>query len=196
MNKINNIQFRIIKQKQFLDLIVSLHKTTFKNVFSGQLGKSFLKYYYTQVFKRGFVIACFNGDEIIGFVSGILDETKLLDFRLVFYLVKAFFMNFFKREFHLNFIRYIKRKLIIKDQKYKTELLSIIIKPEHRGNGFGRKLIIEFDKCLQSQDIKCYKLFTDTNYSTGHFLYDKMDFVLKQEVDLYGLNFRMYIRNL
>ncbi|MBN1414681.1 MAG: GNAT family N-acetyltransferase [Bacteroidales bacterium] len=191
-------EYNIIRltESDYLDTIVDLHRDAFKNVLSGQIGRRFLRYYYKTVLKNDVIYACFLGTELAGFISGTENEKRLTTGRYYLHAVTGVLSNFYHPCLYLSLCRHIKRLKAFDDAGIKSELLSVVVHPDYRGKGIGVSLVNELEKYFEEKKVGIYKVYTDTLYSTGYKLYEKLGFVLFKEVNLYGLPFRMYTKTI
>lgn len=181
----------------YLDAIVDFHIMAFKNVLSGQIGKLFLKKYYKSILDGGVIYVCLdNKNKLIGFISGIIDESRLITTGYYFYSILGMLTHFYSPALLMCILRHVKRLRSFKEVEIKSELLSVVVADNMRGQGIGQNLVVELEKYFIENQVKNYKVYTDTKYSTGYKLYEKLGFTLYKEVDLYSLSFRMYIKKL
>ncbi len=164
----------------------------FRGVLSGQIGRRFLKFYYKRIIEKGVIFAWLDGDTVYGFVSGIDDDKKLNSVSYYIFALKGIIIHFCQSGLYLSLIRHRKRMQSFNRITIRPELLSIAVDEAMRGKGIGMKLVGALEDYFRTRNISAYKVYTDTVFSTGFRLYEKMNFVLEKEVDLYGLPFRLY----
>ena len=191
-------EYKVIRitDERFLDVIVELHLEAFKYVLSGQIGKTFLRKYYKSILDKGFIYGVITKEQIVGFVSGIINESELSDLKYYFWAGFGILSHLFSFTLIRSLFRHFKRLKSFRDVELKSELLSIAVSETMRGKGIGISLVKALEKFFSECKVDSYKVFTDTKYSTGYKLYEKLGFQLFREVDLYGLPFRMYISNI
>ena len=175
--------------------IVKMHKFAFSNVLSGQIGKKFLKNYYKCIIKKGFIFGCFSNNHLVGFISGIIDEDNLYNIKFYLYAIWGIITHIYSIKVVINLFRYIKRTINLFNENCKSELLSIVVLDDYRGKGIGKQLVKVFDDYMIKNGIEIYKVFTDMEFSSGYWLYDKLGFSLHRELNLFGLTLRMYLSN-
>jgi GNAT superfamily N-acetyltransferase len=185
-----------IEDIRYLDEIVALHINAFRGVLSGQTGRSFLKYYYKRIFKKGFIYGKITDDRLSGFVSGIVDDGTLYDLKYYFWAGLGILIHIYSPALIRSLFRHIKRMMTFRDIKIKSELLSIAVRDNMKGRGIGTSLVNALDDHFRERNIEIYKVYTDMIYSTGSQLYEKLGFELTREVNLFGLPIRLYIRKL
>ena len=185
-----------IKNYNYLKEIIELHKNEFSNVLSGQIGILFLKYYYKKIIKIGVIYGHFKNNELTGFISGVINEKKIYSLNYYLYAITGIILHFFEKKFILSLKRHLKRIRLFSDVEIDAELLSIIVKNKFRGQGIGKELIFTLDDYFKQYKVGKYKVYTDMNYSTGYKLYDKLNFELFKEENLFGLKLRMYVKNI
>jgi ribosomal protein S18 acetylase RimI-like enzyme len=196
MSKENSYSFRLLTPEDELDTIVRMHKTTFYNVISGQIGNEFLFYYYKLVVVKGFIFGCYKKNELLGFVAGTTNENELLNDKG---LSKKAFQGLLRNlspSLILSLLRHFKRGLHLKRINIHAELLSIITSEKLRGQGIGKVLLDKFDNYMISHNIKEYKVYTEINVSEGYKFYEKYGFSKLTEMNLFGLKARLYRKGL
>jgi GNAT superfamily N-acetyltransferase len=186
----------IIDDEQYLNDIVDLHITSFKNVLIGQLGKPFLLYYYQLIQKNGIIIGYVANNQLLGFISGIENEKQIGGFYYNLLVFWSIIKRFYKLSFIKNILKYIVRIFKTRKVNVHAELLSIVINAEHRKKGIGKKLVYALEKYFLSKNIFQYKVFTDLKYSTGSYLYENMGFTLIKTMNLLGLRTNLYLKQI
>ncbi|MBN2213294.1 MAG: GNAT family N-acetyltransferase [Bacteroidales bacterium] len=181
---------------KFLDEIVTLHLNAFRSVLSGQTGKHFLKCYYKNILKKGFVFVKITDGRLSGFIAGIEDDDLLYNIKYYFWAGFGIFTHIWSPALIRSLFRHIKRQRAFRDITIKPELLSIAVRDDMRGKGIGTSLVDALEKYFTEKHVQVYKVYTDMQYSKGSQLYEKLGFEFLREVDLFGLPFRLYVRNL
>ncbi len=181
---------------QYLNDIVALHINAFRGVLSGQTGKFFLRNFYRGILKKGFVFGAIADRKLSGFVSGIVDDDSLYDLKYYFCAGFGLLTHIYSPAVIRSLFRHLKRQLVFRDIKIKPELLSIAVRGDMRGQGIGTSLVNALESFFSERHIKAYKVYTDMRYSTGSRLYEKLGFEFFREVNLFGLPFRLYIKNI
>lgn len=185
-----------ITDSRYLDEIVALHIDAFRNVFSGQIGGIFLRYYYRSIFEKGMVYGKITDGRLSGFIAGIVDDRLLYDIKYYFWAAFGLLTHVCSPVVIRSLFRHFKRLQAFRDVIIIPELLSIAVRDDMRGKGIGTELINVLDNYFREKHIPFYKVYTDMLYSTGSQLYEKLGFELFREVDLYGLPFRLYVKDL
>lgn len=185
-----------IEDIRYLDEIVELHINAFRSVLSGQIGKFFLRSFYKRIFRKGFVFGKITDDRLSGFVSGIVDDGSLYDIKYYFWAGLGIFSHIYSPAVIRSLFRHIKRQVVFRDIKIKSELLSIAVRNDMRGRGIGNSLVKALENHFRERNVEVYKVYTDMLYSTGSQLYEKLGFEFFREVNLFGLPFRLYIKEL
>jgi GNAT superfamily N-acetyltransferase len=185
-----------ITDSRYLDEIVALHTDAFRNVFSGQIGEIFLRYYYRSLFEKGMVFGKITDGRLSGFIAGIVDDSLLYDIKYYFWAAFGLLTHVCSPAVIRSLIRHFKRLRAFRDVVIKPELSSIAVRNDMRGRGIGTELIDILDNDFREKHVLSYKVYTDMLYSTGSQLYEKLGFELFREVDLFGLPFRLYIKDL
>ena len=85
---------------------------------------------------------------------------------------------------------------MIKDSPNEAELLSMVVDPEYYRRGIGTELIQKYEEWLKSKSINNYKVYTDTRYSTGNMLYEKLGFKKAEDVCLFGTEYIKYVKDI
>ncbi len=195
----DNSKVTSLSNPEELRQVVELHKQSFKNVLIGQLGKIFLNYYYKKIWQspQGVILIYKEDGKVIGFISGLLNDQSFYNIEFYIRSLVGIFMNMFPKPIViLNLCRYIKRNIILRTHSLNSELLSIAVTEAYWGKGIGRSLVLAFDEYFKNRNVKIYKVFTDLNFSKGALLYEKLNFDLYKEMNLFGLTLRMYIRKI
>lgn len=185
-----------LSDTRYLNQIVKLHVHAFRGVLSGQIGYGFLYNYYKTILRKGCIFAYMNDQKVVGFISGTTDERLLNNFSFYWFAFLGMMIHIFRSSLYLSIRRHIKRLKNFKEINIYSELLSIAVDENQRGKGIGMKLVACLDDYFKSRDVFTYKVYTDTVFSTGYRLYEKLGFRLIKEVDLYNLPFRLYVKEL
>lgn len=185
-----------IEDSRYLNEIVELHINAFRSVLSGQIGRFFLRIFYTKVLTKGFVYGKITDDKLAGFISGIVDDGSFYDIKYYFCAGLGVFTHIYSPAVIKSLFRHIKRQLVFRNIHIKSELLSIAVRDDMRGRGIGTSLVKALENHFAERQVSVYKVYTDMLYSTGSQLYEKLGFKLSREVNLFGLPFRLYIKKL
>lgn len=194
-----NAEFRVNSlSNSHIDQIAILHQKAFPDVLIGQLGKRFTRYFYEKILyhENGIIIIYTENEKIQGFVAGVTEDNGFYDIKFYLNVMLGFVFNVFNPSIVLNLLRNIKKMITLRNDHYSSELLSLAVSSSCQGKGIGTKLVGLFDKHLKSRRVNVYQVFTDMNYSIGYKLYDKLNFILYKEMNLFGLTLRMYLRRL
>ena len=185
-------------REQDLKAVAAIHRQIFSTTLSGQLGERFLEEYYRKIkiSPGGIVIVCENKGQVIGFISGLSSKDNFLFpllIKNVWSILKelAVHPTIFK-----NIFRFIKRSLVLKEGKFNAELMALAVLEEYRGKGLASGLVARMEEFFVSKNVKEYKVFTDLKSSTGYGFYEKSGFRLFQEVDLLGVQARLYFKTI
>ncbi|EAR12273.1 hypothetical protein PI23P_06605 [Polaribacter irgensii 23-P] len=150
--------------------IAVIHLKTFKNFFLSSLGKSFLITYYTSCIKSKEAIsicAVDGNNRIIGFCFGSLlskgFHKKLIWSNLLPFTFQAISILFSKPKAIIRLITNLKKDANLEDDGDYSELLSIGVLVEKKGQGIGKGLIIAFEKECGKESVKKISLTTDFN---------------------------------
>jgi len=184
-----------------LERLAGMHQKAFKGLFSSDMGKGFLKGLYKNIIYSDagvcYAVRDPNTKKVVGFIAGTSNEKNLLptSFKIksVYNLLLAVLRN--PRTF-TNVLRYIKKTRISSGINTRAELISIALEEEYQGKGLGSELVKTLEAWLRAEGIEKYKVFTDTKYSKGHILYEKIDFRLEKKFDLFGIENRCYVKKL
>ena len=185
-----------LESRLYLDELVKLHSKTFKDVLSGQIGRHFLKYYYKRIIETGIIYAYVKNGSLCGFVSGIKNDDTLYNIKYYFWAGFGVLSHIYSPAVVKSLFRHLKRAKSFSNITIKPELLSIVVREDMRGKGIGISLVSALEKYFREMEVNTYKVYTDTLYSTGMHLYEKLGFKLLREVNLYGLPLRLYFKNL
>tara|TARA_R110001592_G_scaffold228395_4_gene484947 strand:+ start:5081 stop:5680 length:600 start_codon:yes stop_codon:yes gene_type:complete len=180
--------------------LIDIHKEAFEGFFLTSLGPNFLKLYYKTLLKNsdGIIICLFdNNDNLKGFAAGTKYSKgfhKNILFENMFsYTLALLNVLLFRPKAVFRLIKNLnKKKDSINDNCMYAELLSIAVPPKHKGLGYGKLLIKEFEKELVSSNIKQIALTTDflSNQSVLAF-YNKMGYKIYYDFVTYP-NRKMY----
>ncbi len=196
MKRTSDANICLINDNIYINRLANLHLSAFKGLLSGAIGVRFLRFFYHRIIKEGFIFACFEDEQIIGFVTGITDEKRIYNIKYYFCALLGIIAHIYDPRTILRLYRHILRIIKLRDVKIKAELLSIVVDEKSRGRGVGKALVESLNKFMTEKGVSRYKVFTDMKYSTGHRLYDRMGFILDREMNLAGLVLRMYIKEL
>jgi GNAT superfamily N-acetyltransferase len=187
---------RLVNNEIYINRLADLHLSAFRKLLSGRIGKRYLRCYYRRIIEGGFVYACFEGDRIAGFVSGIVNEKRLYNIKYYFCAILGIITHIYSIRMILGLYRHVLRIIKVTDVKIKSELLSIVVDEKSRGKGIGKALVERFNDFMVEKKVSRYKVFTDMEYSTGHRLYEKLGYILDRELRVAGLTVRMYVKEL
>lgn len=196
MAKSNTWQLVRLTDTEHIDTITGFHVSAFRKVLSGQIGRSFLRYYYKEVMQHGIIFMCLENNQPVGFISGITDENYLNTGGFYLRSMMGILTHIYNPSLCISLLRHIKRLIAFRHVDIRSELLSVVVKESHRGRGMGAQLIKALEDYFIENNICRYKVFTDMKYSTGYLLYEKTDFYLSKEVNLFSLPFRMYVKEI
>lgn len=195
--KINeDSDIRLINNDIYINRLADLHLSAFRELLSGRIGRRYLRCYYRRIIKEGFIYACFEGEKIVGFVSGIENEKRIYNIKYYFCAIIGIITHIYSARMIFSLYRHVLRIIKLTGVKIKSELLSIVVDENSRGKGIGKALVERFNDFMIERKVSRYKVFTDMEYSTGHRLYEKLGFALDRELKLAGLTVRMYVKEL
>jgi ribosomal protein S18 acetylase RimI-like enzyme len=167
------MRYRVLERKDVED-VVDIHRDAFKGFFLTSLGRGFLRLYYT---------SCIASEESIAI--GVWNEKdQMVGFSVGSQLSKGFHKRMIKRNL-LSFVwmgtilffknpKNIKRLLNNlgknagpEDTGEYAELLSIGVRPETKGKGYGKYCLECFEEELSKTDAKEVALTTDFHDNDG-----------------------------
>jgi GNAT superfamily N-acetyltransferase len=186
---------RLLNSSDNIDTLVLMHKTTFSNVLSGQIGVNFLRYYYSLILEKGFIFGYFVDNELLAFVSGAFNEKVISSPKFIRQTIFGV-LSHISFKVILNLFRYVRKSFLLNDITIKAELLSIIVSDQLRGQGIGKQLVHSFEEYMILNSIQEYKVYTDLKFSTGSAFYEKEGFKLCKEMNLFGLKTKLFIKKL
>ncbi len=171
------------------------------------LGPTLLsKIYYelSKAPKAGVWIAIEN-KKVLGFLTGCSDIRKTFKYlilKLWFHLISYAFCSFL--EFNIlkliAILKYPFNTSLSISHKFqdcksvKAEILSLVISPEIRKSGFGRKLVQAFEHSLQSWNVPgYYRVSSDLSETNSNAFYQKAGFLPCHQVKLNNLILQVYL---
>lgn len=171
--------------------IAHLHKTCLTESFLGLLGVGILRILYKALAKYpgGILFVAMEGDEIIGFVSGVDNVKRFYRFFLKKYWLKAS-VPLFLKIFSLKTL-----KKIFETMNYGTseeigglphaELLSIAVKEEFRGQGASKLLFDALKQEFKNRNISKFKIIVGCCLVGAQKFYEKMGCVKVAETEIH-----------
>lgn len=177
----------LLKDYENIEKIVDIHLKTFQGFFLTFLGRGFLKQLY-----KGFIdhensetIACFKGEELVGFLAFSYDISAfykyLIKKKLIFFAYYSMLAFFRKPKVLFRLLRAFTYSDGSKREEKYIELSSIGVSPEYKNLGIGSILIDELKSFALSakSNAEYIKLETDAEDNDGaNAFYLKNKFVL------------------
>ena len=165
--------------------IVTLHRKTFKGLFSGDLSVSTLTAYYQTLLRnrscRTFVASIDN--QFAGFISGCASGDYLPSVLKVRLIAEA--LLHFRA---LDLLRIFKKALDYRRLGISSELISVSVMPQYQRKQVGSVLVDTLETFFKDQGVREYFVFTDLLRSRGIEFYRARDFTEVKRVSIYGLD--------
>lgn len=177
--------------------VVELHLNEFQHVLIGQLGRSFVHYFYQRVIQKDGIFLVYRAEgKVVGFVCGLSNANSFYGMDFYVQVCLAFVKKLpAQPSLWRSGWGHIKRKTR-EEKTGNAELLSIVVSPDFRKKGIGRTLISHFDDSMKARGVASYNVYTDMEHSTGHRLYDALKFKATASFRIGSLNYKQYIRYL
>lgn len=195
----NIVKMDVNGPKEDIGAIVALHRHSFTNVLIGQMGEDYLQFYYKNIINNpaGVIYIYKMDSEVAGFLAGISTGRGFYTIKYYQKTILALLKSIIQRPSILvNLVIYIYRNIIIHGKEPDAELLSIAVDKQYQGRGIGTLLVKNYETWLMQNNTCKYKVYTDTNYSTGNALYEKLGFQLSGQAKLFGIEYKMYRRDI
>jgi GNAT superfamily N-acetyltransferase len=185
--------------EKYIQEIIKLHYEAFSNQLIGQLGDSFTLYLYNKIVdsEHGVLLIYETESNVVGYLAGLSGEERIYDINFYLHASKALMVSVIKKPTVIaNLIRYVYKQLTTNRKLPKSELFSIVVNINYQKRGIGTELVKEYEEWLKSRKINNYKVYTDTKYSTGSQLYQKMGFELRDTVNLLNNEYMIYVKKI
>jgi len=148
---------------------VKIHREAFEGFFLTSLGCKFLRLYYRSVLRseNGIILCLFDKNEVlIGFAVGTKHSKgfhrSIVVENIISYTLILLEIITLKPKAIIRLVKnFSKGKNTNKDNGDYAELLSIAVSSDHKGQGYGKLLLKEFELVLKSCSIVSLTLTTD-----------------------------------
>ena len=166
-------KYRILKISDAKEVAI-IHEKAFEGFFLTTLGRPFLETYYKSCIKYINALAICAVDEkgsILGFIVGSLNSKgfhkRLILNNIYSYAIQLIIISFTKPKSLLRLYRNLNKEASPEDCGDYAEVLSIGVLVEKKGLGIGKGLLFEFEKIINTENIKRVSLTTDLNSNEG-----------------------------
>lgn len=175
--------------------VAKLHITGINQGFLSSLGEDFLALLYQAIDESEnstLIVHRLNGD-IVGFVAGAQGLGEI--YKIILKHWWKLFVSLLPSLFSLKKIERILETVFYEKKSAKfefvipdSELLSIVVKDEYRGQGIAGQLLNELAEYFRSRDIDQFKIIVGESLMPAHQFYLKMGAVSVGEIMLHGDN--------
>lgn len=171
-----------------LKYVANLHLTCFEGYFLSELGEKLLeKYYLSYMNENNLFVLAFNDNQLIGFCMGYLKgSTARIKFQKKHLLCITFrilynILRFNKITINKLITIFFNKKGNMNDYVPDSNLLSICLHPEYRGQGIADEMITQFEHLLLNYNCKDYMLTVKSSNIIARKFYEKKGFTLYKE---------------
>lgn len=165
--------------------VVRIHINTFEGFFLTNLGERFLKLYYKSCIKNQnltIAIGLFSDNsELIGFGIGSYESKgyykKIIKANFLAFFLETIIIAVSKPMALIRLAKNLDKVNNIEDNGIYCELLSIGVQKHNEGKGYGKQLLIGFEKIASERGVKKITLTTDSrNNDRVLKFYNKMGY--------------------
>lgn len=155
-------------RKDEIDALVVIHTSAFPEFFLTQLGRRFLRLYYSSVLSHpeGILLGYYEEDRLTGFCAATINSNgfnkRLIKFHFFAFVIETFILL-------LTNIKALKRLYLNLSKSDSTntdkgeyaELLSIGVDRKHQGKGIGKQLLMALEEEVKQRGGRKLSLTTD-----------------------------------
>lgn len=180
--------------------VSKIHSEALKIGFLSTFGEDFLKTLYEGIVQSqyGFGYVYAEDSEMVGFISGTSDSSKLMKDiyrKKLLPLSRIIFRSTLRKPWILNdilqSIRYAKHA-----DQVNTELLSIAVTQEHRKRGVGKELVDALINHFDELGISKFNVSVDQRLDGADEFYKELGFQYSGKIEIYKRNLDIYSYNL
>ncbi len=168
--------------------IAKIHQTEISGGFLSSLSPAFLKLFYIALMESGFsfCVVAKESDQVVGFVSGVVNMNKFYRYFLTHYFFQSFVILLPKVFFSLRKI--IESLLYPKKEASlpQAELLVIAIQKEFQGRGLGSQLLSAFATEMKKRNVTVFKVVVGETLPQAIRFYEKNNFVFIKNISIHG----------
>ena len=180
--------------------VSKIHSETLKIGFLSTFGEDFLKTLYEGIVQSqyGFGYVYVEDSEIVGFVSGTSDSSKLMKDvyrKKLLPLSRIIFRSTLRKPGILNNIIQSIRYPKLADH-VSAELLSIAVTQEHRKKGVGKELVNALINHFDGLGISKFNVSVDQRLDGADKFYKELGFKNTGKIEIYKRNLDTYSYNL
>lgn len=177
-----------LAQKTDARQIAAIHKTEINQGFLSSLPASFLENLYEAMIlsPESFCIVAKEGNEVIGFISGVTSTGAFYQYFLQHYFFTSFLMLLPKV---FSSLKKIFETLLYpkKEQSLpRAELLTMAVSQKFQGQGIASAMLTEFKDEMKKRNIKECKVLVGTNLAPAIRFYEKSGFVFVKNISVHG----------
>ncbi|WP_221658070.1 GNAT family N-acetyltransferase [Bacteroides salyersiae] len=155
-------------RKDEIDALVVIHTSAFPEFFLTQLGRRFLRLYYSSVLSHpeGILLGYYEEDRLTGFCAATINSNgfnkRLIKFHFFAFVIETFILLLTNiKALKRLYLNLSKSDSANTDKGEYAELLSIGVDREHQGKGIGKQLLMALEEEVKQRGGRKLSLTTD-----------------------------------
>lgn len=155
-------------RKDEIDALVVIHTSAFPEFFLTQLGRRFLRLYYSSVLSHpeGILLGYYEEDRLTGFCAATINSNgfnkRLIKFHFFAFVIETFILLLTNiKALKRLYLNLSKSDSANTDKGEYAELLSIGVDREHQGKGVGKQLLMALEEEVKQRGGRKLSLTTD-----------------------------------
>lgn len=155
-------------RKDEIDALVVIHTSAFPEFFLTQLGRRFLRLYYSSVLSHpeGILLGYYEKDRLTGFCAATINSNgfnkRLIKFHFFAFVIETFILLLTNiKALKRLYLNLSKSDSANTDKGEYAELLSIGVDREHQGKGVGKQLLMALEEEVKQRGGRKLSLTTD-----------------------------------
>jgi len=178
-----------LAQKKDALQIASIHKKEISQGFLSSLHISFLKNLYSAIIESdaGFCLVAREGDQVVGFISGVTDINNIYRYFLKTYFFSSIVL-LSKKFFNITAVKKMIETLLypVKEKNLPSaELLTMAVSGQFQGQGIAGKMFLEFISEMKKRNITSFKVLVGEELLPAMHFYEKNGFVFLKNITLH-----------
>lgn len=177
-----------LAKKEDAPAMAKIHKAEIGKGFLSSLPNAFLENFYIALVesRSSFCIVVKENNQVVGFVSGVIDLNKFYRYFLAHYFFQSFFILLPK--ILSSFKKIVETLLYPKKEESlpKAELLVIAIKQEFWGKGLGKSLLEVFLAEMKKRNVEIFKVVVGEQLIPAIKFYEKNGFRFLKSISIHG----------